>query len=207
MQVGFGCVSVMASVCTSSFFSTFSFKLLGIFVNISNKNPHLPQSRRDVSGKAMTTQPVRQNRVLFDILYFSSCLNKQIDYLCAMDNNSCIRQQADIKQINRCKDRVSELNGSFDYLSNGLELAGNNVRLKILFLLYEEKRLCVCDISDILGMTISAVSQHLRKLKDRKLIETEREAQTIFYSLTKEYEKMLKPFFKILDENKILETL
>ena len=124
-----------------------------------------------------------------------------------MENYSCIRQQADIKQINRCKDRVTELNNSFDYLSNGLELAGNNVRLKILFLLYEEKRLCVCDISDILGMTISAVSQHLRKLKDRKLIETEREAQTIFYSMTKEYGKMLKPFFKILDENKILESL
>lgn len=124
-----------------------------------------------------------------------------------MDNNSCIRQQADIKQINRCKSRVSELNDSFDYLSNGLELAANNVRLRILFLLYEEKRLCVCDISDILGMKISAISQHLRKLKDRKLIETEREAQTIFYSLTKEYEKMLKLFFKILDENKILEAI
>jgi len=124
-----------------------------------------------------------------------------------MDNISCIRQQADIKQIRRCKDRVSELNKSFYYLSNGLELAGNNVRLKILFLLYEEERLCVCDISDILGMSISAVSQHLRKLKDRKLIKTEREAQTIFYSLTKEYEKMLKPFFKILDQNKILEIL
>ena len=124
-----------------------------------------------------------------------------------MDNISCIRQQADIKQINRCKDRVSELKDSFDYLSNGLELVGNNVRLKILFLFYEEKRLCVCDISNILGMTISAVSQHLRKLKDRKLIETEREAQTIFYSLTKEYEEMLKPFFKILSENKILNVL
>jgi DNA-binding transcriptional ArsR family regulator len=124
-----------------------------------------------------------------------------------MDNISCIRQQADIKQISRCKDRVSELKGSFDYLSNGLELVGNNVRLKILFLFYEEKRLCVCDISTILGMTISAVSQHLRKLKDRKLIETEREAQTIFYSLTKEYEEMLKPFFKILSENKILNVL
>jgi DNA-binding transcriptional ArsR family regulator len=124
-----------------------------------------------------------------------------------MDNNSCTRQQADIKQIKRCKDRVSGLNDSFIYLSNGLELAGNNVRMKILFLLFEEKRLCVCDISDILGMTISAISQHLRKLKDRKLIETEREAQTIFYSLTKEYEKMLKPFFKILDENKILEKI
>ena len=113
-----------------------------------------------------------------------------------MGNNSCIRQQADIEQINRCKDRVLELNDSFDYLSNGLELAGNIVRLKILFLLYEEKRLCVCDISDVLGMTISAVSQHLRKLKDRNLVETDREAQTIFYSLTKEYEKLLKPFLK-----------
>lgn len=124
-----------------------------------------------------------------------------------MSINSCIRKQADIKQINRCKDRFLELNGSFDYLSNGLELAGNHVRLRILFFLFEEKRLCVCDISDILGMTISAVSQHLRKLKDRKLIITEREAQTIFYSLTKEYEKMLKPFFKILDENKIPEKI
>jgi len=124
-----------------------------------------------------------------------------------MSNNSCIRQQADINQIDRCKDRVSELNGSFEYLSNGLELAGNTVRLKILFLLYEEERLCVCDISDVLGMTISAVSQHLRKLKDRNLVETDREAQTIFYSLTKEYEKLLKPFFKILDENKVIEAI
>lgn len=124
-----------------------------------------------------------------------------------MGKNSCIRQQADIEQINRCKDRVLELNDSFDYLSNGLELAGNTVRLKILFLLYEEKRLCVCDISDVLGMTISAVSQHLRKLKDRNLVETDREAQTIFYSLTKEYEKLLKPFFKILDENKVIEAI
>lgn len=124
-----------------------------------------------------------------------------------MDNNSCIRQQADIGQINRCQNRVSELNETFDYLSNGLSLVGNNTRLKILYLLYDENRLCVCDLSDILGMNISAISQHLRKMKDRNLLITEREAQTIFYSLTKEYEKLLDPFFKILDDNKILEQV
>ncbi len=124
-----------------------------------------------------------------------------------MDNNSCIRQQADIEQINRCRDRVSDLNETFDYLSNGLSLVGNSVRLKILYLLFEEKRICVCDLSDILGMNISAISQHLRKMKDRNLIEYEREAQTIFYSLTTEYEKLLNPFFKILDDNKILEPV
>jgi len=124
-----------------------------------------------------------------------------------MENNSCIRQQADIEQINRCKDTVSELNESFDYLANGLSLVGNSVRLKILYLLFEEKRLCVCDLSDILGMNISAISQHLRKMKDRNLLETEREAQTIFYSLTVEYSTLLNPFFEILDKNKILETI
>ncbi|MBI1223497.1 MAG: metalloregulator ArsR/SmtB family transcription factor [Bacteroidetes bacterium] len=124
-----------------------------------------------------------------------------------MENNSCIRQQADIEQINRCKDTVSELNESFDYLANGLSLVGNSVRLKILYLLFEEKRLCVCDLSDILGMNISAISQHLRKMKDRNLLETDREAQTIFYSLTSQYSTLLNPFFEILDKNKILETI
>lgn len=124
-----------------------------------------------------------------------------------MDNNSCIRQQADLKQINRCKDTVSELNESFDYLANGLSLVGNSVRLKILYLLFEEDRLCVCDLSDILGMNISAISQHLRKMKDRNLLETDREAQTIYYSLTAEYEKLLNPFFAILDKNKVFEAI
>jgi len=127
--------------------------------------------------------------------------------LCVMENNSCIRQEADTEQINRCKDTVLELNESFDYLANGLSLVGNSVRLKILYLLFEEKRLCVCDLSDILGMNISAISQHLRKMKDRNLLETEREAQTIFYSLTAEYSTLLNPFFKILDKDKILETI
>lgn len=120
---------------------------------------------------------------------------------------TCIRQQADINQLNRCKDLIEDLDESFDYLSNGLELAGNKVRLKILFLLYQEQRLCVCDISDILGMTISSVSQHLRKLKDRNLINSEKEAQTIYYSMTTEFQKLLKPFFKLIEDNKILETI
>lgn len=119
-----------------------------------------------------------------------------------MGSNSCIRQQADIGQINRCKGTVTDLSETFDFLANGLSLVGNKVRLKILYLLFIENRLCVCDLSDILGMNISAISQHLRKMKDRNLIETEREAQTIFYSLSVEYSALLNPFFEILDQEK-----
>ncbi|MCH7785293.1 MAG: winged helix-turn-helix transcriptional regulator [Bacteroidetes bacterium] len=124
-----------------------------------------------------------------------------------MKNISCIRLEADIQQIYRCKERISEINETSNYLSNALELVGNNVRLRILFLLYEEKRLCVCDLSDILGMNVSAISQHLRKMKDRKLIHSEKEAQTIYYAITTEYIELLKPFFIILAKKKILEAI
>ena len=124
-----------------------------------------------------------------------------------MDNNSCIRQQADIKQIDRCKNSVSELDQTIDHLANALALAGNTVRLKILFLLFKEKNLCVCDLSDILGMNVSAISQHLRKMKDRNYLNTERVAQTIFYSLSNEYEKLLNPFFELLEKSKSLEVV
>lgn len=124
-----------------------------------------------------------------------------------MDTNSCVRLKADVQQIKRCKSVVEKSTDTFDYLSNTLSLAGNNVRLKILFLLNQEKQLCVCDLSDILNMKMSAISQHLRKLKDRNLITTERDAQTIFYSITKEYENLLAPFFSILNDNKKTPTI
>jgi DNA-binding transcriptional ArsR family regulator len=115
-----------------------------------------------------------------------------------MEIEHCIRQQADLTQINRCIVRIDTLNGSFEHVSRVLELAGNPVRLKILFLLYEEKRLCVCDLSDVLGMTIPAVSQHLKRLKDRNMVASEKQAQTVFYSLTNIYLPILRPLFRTL---------
>jgi len=124
-----------------------------------------------------------------------------------MENTTCIRIEANIEQIYNCKNTINELDNSFHLLSNALSLAGNNVRLKILFLLSQEQKLCVCDLSDILSMKVSAISQHLRKLKDRNIIRPEREAQTIFYSLTEEYEKIFLPFFELIKGNKIMETI
>lgn len=85
---------------------------------------------------------------------------------------------------------------SFTQLSNILGLAGNEVRLKIIYLLEEEKELCPYDLADILGMSIPAISRHLRKLKDGNLVETRKEGQTIYYTLTQENLTILNPFFK-----------
>lgn len=68
-------------------------------------------------------------------------------------------------------------------LADLLAVAGNSQRLKILYLLHAHHEMCVCDLAEVLELTDSAVSQHLRKLKDRNLVKTRRDGQTIFYSL------------------------
>ncbi|MDF2191322.1 metalloregulator ArsR/SmtB family transcription factor [Paraflavitalea sp. CAU 1676] len=124
-----------------------------------------------------------------------------------MEKNTCVRLYADQVQIEACKGRLKTAQKTFSSLSNVLTLAGNEVRLKILYLLEEENELCPCDLSDILGMTIPAISQHLRKLKDGGIVHTRKEGQTIYYSLTQENLKIVKPFFKHINkETEKLET-
>ncbi len=120
-----------------------------------------------------------------------------------MESNKCIRVYADQAQIKECQNKLKANSQSLSQLSKVLELAANEVRLKILYLLEEENELCPCDISDILNMSIPAVSQHLRKLKDGNIIESRREGQTIYYSLKEEHLKVLKPFFKYINQQNL----
>lgn len=117
-----------------------------------------------------------------------------------MENTTCIRLFADQEQIKNCKYKLKTAQRSFGQLSNILALAGNEVRLKMIYLLEEETELCPCDIADILGMSVPAISQHLRKLKDGNLIVSRKEGQTIYYSLTQVNMKILKPFFKHINQ-------
>lgn len=124
-----------------------------------------------------------------------------------MSKQECIREVADLRQINRCIESLNEVKGSVDRLVDILKLAANDVRLKILYLLSKEEQLCPCDLGDILDMSIPAVSQHLRKLKDGGLVETERNGQVIYYSLNPLFNEILAPNFKQIKDNNILEVL
>lgn len=57
------------------------------------------------------------------------------------------------------------------------------IRLKILNLLNEQD-LCVCLLKEILDIADSKLSYHLSILKDRGLIEGEREANFVIYNIT-----------------------
>lgn len=124
-----------------------------------------------------------------------------------MTTNVCIRELADIDQINNCKSKIEVKKNTISKLSYLLGLAGNDVRLKILYLLYEENELCVCDLSDILNMNISAISQHLRKLKDGNIVDIRKDGQTYFYFIKNDYLLIFESFFNIINsKSKILKS-
>ncbi|RYZ44377.1 MAG: ArsR family transcriptional regulator [Sphingobacteriales bacterium] len=123
-----------------------------------------------------------------------------------MESN-CIRLLADQEQIQACRIRLGSIGPSLQGMASILDLVGNEVRLKILFLLGEEQELCPCDLADILGMTVPAVSQHLRKLKDGGLVAARKDGQTIFYSIIEKNLTVLNPLFAFITPTEKLETV
>ena len=66
-----------------------------------------------------------------------------------------------------------------------LKAMSNQHRLLILCQLVPGEK-CVSDLEKVVGLSQSALSQHLARLRRDNLVNTRREAQTIYYSLTGE---------------------
>lgn len=114
-----------------------------------------------------------------------------------MDNiNTCKRVHVDIDLINSAKKDLAVVDERLKDDAGLLSLLGNEVRLKILYVLLKYRRMCVCDLSDVLGMKQSPISQHLRKMKDAKLLTNKREGMTIFYSISEDKEERIGKIIK-----------
>lgn len=73
-------------------------------------------------------------------------------------------------------------------IADFFDALGNPTRLKILFALLEEE-LCTCDLSNITGLSVSAISHQLRILKDRKIVAYRKDGKNVFYRLDDEHIK------------------
>jgi len=63
---------------------------------------------------------------------------------------------------------------------------GDSTRIRILYVLFESE-MCVCDIAQLLNMSMSAISHQLRVLKQSRLVKFRREGKTVFYSLADDH--------------------
>ena len=84
-----------------------------------------------------------------------------------------------------------------DRASALLKTLGHPGRLMILCNLAEGER-SVGDLADELEITQSALSQHLARMRSEGLVETRRDSQNVFYSVTDgEIRALIKSLYKI----------
>lgn len=62
------------------------------------------------------------------------------------------------------------------------KIMGDPTRLKIILAL-RSGEMCVCDIAAFLGLSESAVSHQLRRLRELSLVRTRRDGQVLYYRL------------------------
>ncbi len=90
------------------------------------------------------------------------------------------KQIVELMKKNRLKeDVVYELAEIFKTI-------GDPTRIKILYAL-KERELCVCDLSELLEMSSSAISHQLRVLRNNKLVKFRKEGRSVYYSLDDEH--------------------
>lgn len=77
-----------------------------------------------------------------------------------------------------------------DKVSRVFALLGEPNRMKIMLALLEGE-LCVYHLCEITGGSQSAISQHLRKLKDERIVKSRREANQILYSVADEHVSLI----------------
>ena len=71
-------------------------------------------------------------------------------------------------------------------LSDFFKIFGDSTRMSILFAIDGEP-MCVCDISELLGMTKSAVSHQLKILRQSDLITYRKSGKNVFYTLADDH--------------------
>ena len=103
----------------------------------------------------------------------------------ATQQETCLARIIHTERIEKARQKSLSV-PDHEKLVNLFKAMRDPTRLRILFALVSEE-MCVCDLAAALGMTESAVSHQLRRLRDQALVAARREGQVVYYSLDDEH--------------------
>ena len=102
-----------------------------------------------------------------------------------IDEDGCQIRVVHLEKVEQArKEAISDRD--IERLSLTYRVLGDPNRLKIVMVL-RNLEMCVCDLAAFTGLSESAVSHQLRRLKDLALVKSRRDGQIIYYSLDDEH--------------------
>lgn len=94
---------------------------------------------------------------------------------------ACEVRTVDVGRVERGRELLLDDDVYFELAETFRALADSS-RARIISSLLQQE-LCVCDLAAVVGMSESAVSQHLRVLRNLRLVRTRREGKLVYYAL------------------------
>ena len=98
-----------------------------------------------------------------------------------IEEDGCLVKMIHLGRVKKARKQEISLK-ELDHLSLIFKAIADPTRLKIAMALLEGE-MCVCDLAAFLGISDSAVSHQIRRLKDLSLVKNRREGQVLYYSL------------------------
>jgi ArsR family transcriptional regulator len=95
-------------------------------------------------------------------------------------------------------------NFSLSFGSQIFKSFSDEARIRILFLLYQNKELCISDLEHILGFSQTKTSRHVNYLKNAGLVSSRKVDQWIFYYLKDEVYDIVTRIFTYLNKDSVL---
>lgn len=95
----------------------------------------------------------------------------------------------DEEKVERVQENLEEVD--IAGISLVLKAIADEKRAKIVYALTLEDELCVCDIANVLDLTIANTSHHLRTLYKQRIVTYRKEGKLSFYSLQGEEMKRI----------------
>ncbi|CAM4173897.1 ArsR/SmtB family transcription factor [Lacicoccus alkaliphilus] len=95
----------------------------------------------------------------------------------------------DEQKVNRIQEDLETVDISG--VSQMLKSIADVNRAKITYALCQEAELCVCDIANILGVTVANASHHLRTLYKQGIVTFRKEGKLAFYSIEDDHVRQI----------------
>ena len=102
-----------------------------------------------------------------------------------INKDTCEIYCYDEERVNRIQGNLQTVDISS--VAQMLKAIADENRAKITYALCQEDELCVCDIANIIGVTVANASHHLRTLHKQGIVKFRKEGKLAFYSLDDEH--------------------
>ena len=104
-------------------------------------------------------------------------------------DEACEVRQVDPERVTQGKALLLP-DDAYAVMAESFRALADTSRVKIVHTLLQQE-LCVCDLAAVVGISESATSQHLRVLRNLRLVKSRRNGKMVYYSVDDDHIRVL----------------